>query len=70
MAGTTLSQITTLPSHPSNLPLIVGGGKPQGYLYVGTHPHGAPIWGSVDTMSLSMMTTNADAATVGHAEDQ
>jgi hypothetical protein len=70
MAGTTLSQITTLPSHPSNLPLIVGGGKPQGYLYVGTHPHGGPIWGSVDTMSLSMMATQADASEAGHVEGQ
>ena len=70
MAGTTLSQMAPLPSIPSTPPLIVSGRKQEGYLYVGTHPHGAPIWGSVDTMSLSMMTTNADAATVGHAEDQ
>ena len=70
MAGTTLSQMAPLPSIPSTPPLIVGGRKPEGYLYVGTPPHGAPIWGSVDTMSLSMMTTNADAAAVGHAEDQ
>ena len=34
---------------------------------------GSTIWGSVDTadtMSLSMLTTHADAAAVGHAEDQ
>jgi hypothetical protein len=70
MAGTTLSQMATLPSIPSNPPLIVGGRKPEGYLYVGTHPHGGPIWGSVDMMSLSMMTTNADATAVGNAENQ
>ena len=36
-AGTTLSQMVTLPSPPSNPPLIVGGHKPDGYLYVGAH---------------------------------
>ena len=70
MAGTTLSQMATLPSHPSNPPLIVGGRKPEGYLYVGTHPHGGPIWGAVDTMSLSMMATQADTVAAGHAEGQ
>ena len=70
MAGTTLSQMTTLPSHPSNQQLIVGGRKPDGYVYVGTHHHGGPIWGSVDTMSLSMMATQADASEAGHVEGQ
>ena len=69
-AGTTLSQITTLPSHPSNLPLIVGGGKPQGYIFVGNHHPGGPIYGSADTVSASMMHSPADAAAPGHAEDQ
>ena len=69
-AGTTLSQMVTLPSPPSNPPLIVDGHKPDGYLYVGAHHHGAPIWGSMDTMLSSMMATNADAAAAGHAEDQ
>jgi hypothetical protein len=32
-AGTTMSQMTTLPSRPSNLPLIVGGHQPTGYIY-------------------------------------
>ncbi len=69
-AGTMLSQMTTLPSRPSNPPLIVGGHQPTGYIYVGTHHHGGPIWGSVDTVSLSMMDYPADAAATGHAEGQ
>jgi hypothetical protein len=69
-AGTTLSQMTTLPSRPSNPPLIVGGHQPPGYIFVGTHHHGNPIWGSVDTVSLSMMDFPADAAATGHAEGQ
>ena len=69
-AGTTLSQMTTLPSHPLHPPLIVGGQQPQGYIFVGTHHHGGPIWGSVDTVSSSMMDSPADAAAPGHAEDQ
>ena len=69
-AGTTLSQMTTLPSRPLNPPLIVGGHQPQGYIFVGTHHHGGPIWGSVDTVSLSMMDSPADAAAMGHAEGQ
>ena len=70
MAGTPLVQMATLPSPTSTPPLIVGGHKPEGYLYVGTHHHVAPIWGSMDTMLLSRMATNADAAAAGHAEDQ
>ena len=69
-AGTTLGQMATLPSPTSTPPLIVGGHKPEGYLYVGAHHHGAPIWGSMDTMMLSRMATNADAVAAGHAEDQ
>ena len=82
-AGTTLSQMTTLPSRPSNPPLIVAGHQPTGYIYVGTHHHGGPIWGSVDTVSLSMMDSPADefffcknnkrtiiTASTGHAEGQ
>ena len=69
-AGTTLSQMTTLPPRPSHPPLIVGGPLPTGYIFVGTHHHGGPIWGSVDTVSLSMMDYPADAAATGHAEGQ
>ena len=69
-AGTTLSQMTTLPSRPSNPRLIVGGHQPTGYIYVGTHHHGGPIWGSVDTVLLSMMDSPADAAATGLAEGQ
>ena len=36
-------------------PLIVGGPLPDGYLYVGTHHQGAPIWGSIDTVASSKM---------------
>ena len=69
-AGTTLSQMTTLPWRPSNPPLIVGGHQPPGYIFVGTHHHGGPTWGSVDTVSLSMMDSPADAAATGHVEGQ
>ena len=55
---------------PSNPPLIVGGHQPPGYIFVGTHHHGGPIWGSVDTVSLSMMDSPADAAATGHVEGQ
>ena len=34
-AGTTLAQMATLPSPTSTPQLIVGGPKPEGYLYVG-----------------------------------
>ena len=66
-AGTTLSQMTTLPPRP---PLIVGGPPPPGYVFVGRHPHVGPIYGSADTVSASMMHSPADAAATGHAEDQ
>ena len=70
MEGTPLTQMATLPSPTSTPPLIVGDYKPQGYLYVGAHHHGDPIWGSMDTMLLSRMATQADAAAEGHAEGQ
>ena len=70
MAGTPLAQMATLPPPSSPPPLIVGCPKPEGYLYVGAHHHGAPIWGSMDTMLLSRMCTNANAAAAGHAEGQ
>ena len=69
-AGTTMSQMTTLPSRPSNPPLIVGGHQPPGYVFVGTHHHGVPIWGFVDTVSLSMMDSPAYAAATGRDEGQ
>ena len=69
-AGTTLSQMTTLPPRPLHPPLIVGGPPPPGYIFVGRHHHGGPIYGSADTVSASMMHSPADAASPGHAEDQ
>jgi hypothetical protein len=69
-AGTTLSQMTTLPPPPLHPPLIVGGLPPPGYIYVGRHQHGGPIYGSADTVSASVMHSPADAAASGHAEDQ
>ncbi len=69
-AGTTLSQMTTLPPRPLHPQLIVGRPQPPGYIFVGTHHHGGPIYGSVDTVSSSMMDSPADAAAPGHAEDQ
>ena len=69
-AGTTLSQMTMPPPRPSHPPLIVGGPLPPGYIFVGSHHHGGPIYGSVDTVSASMMHSPADAAAPGHAEDQ
>jgi len=69
-AGTTLSQMTTLPPRPLHPPLIVGGPQPPGYIFAGRHHHGGPIYGSADTVSASMMHSPADAAAPGHAEDQ
>ena len=69
-AGTTLSQMTTLPPRPLHPPLIVGGPPPPGYILVGRHHHGGPIYGSADTVSASMMHSPADAEAPGHAEDQ
>jgi len=61
-AATSLTQMEIMPPTASPQPSIVGGPKPEGYLYVDSHHHGAPIWGSMDTMLLSRMGTNADAA--------
>ena len=69
-AGTTLSQMTTLPPPSLHPPLIVGGLPPPGSVYVGRHQHGGPIYGSADTVSASVMHSPADAAASGHAEDQ
>ena len=33
----------------------LGGPLPEGYLYVGTHHQGGPIWGSIDTVASSKM---------------
>ncbi len=49
-AGTTLSQMTTLPPRPLHPPLIVGGPQPPGYIFVGNHHHDGPIYGSADTV--------------------
>jgi hypothetical protein len=40
-------------------PLIVGGPQPEGYVYVGSHHHVGTIWGSMDTVAVSMMETRA-----------
>jgi hypothetical protein len=69
-AGTTLSQMTTLPPRPLHPQLIVGGPPLPGYIFVGRHHHDCPIYGSADTVSASMMHSPADAAAPGHAEDQ
>jgi hypothetical protein len=65
-AATSLTQMATMPPTASPPQLIVGCPKQEGYLYVGSHHHGAPIWGSMDTMLLSRM----DAAAAGHTEGQ
>jgi hypothetical protein len=41
---------------------IVGGSYPEGYVYIGNN-HGLTIWGSMDTVALSMM----DAEAAGNA---
>jgi hypothetical protein len=63
--GDAVAQMATT-STASTQPLIVGGHKPEGYVYVGSHHLGAPIWGSMDTVVSSRM----DATTAGHATDQ
>ncbi len=68
-AGTTLSQMTTLPPRPLHPPLIVGVPPPPGYIFVGSHHHGGPIYGSADTVEASMMHSPADAAAPRHAEN-
>jgi hypothetical protein len=48
------------PPTASQPPLIVGGQQcPEGYVFVGTHPHGGSIWGSLDTVTASMMEHGA-----------
>ena len=55
-AATWLTQLATMPPTASpSPPLIVGGPLPEGYLYVGTHHQGGPIWGSIDTVASSKM---------------
>ena len=52
--GGALTQLATMPPTASpSPPLIVGGPLPEGYLYVGTHHQGGPIWGSIDTVASS-----------------
>ena len=57
-------------SKAPHLLLIVGGLLPPGYIFVGRHHHGGPIYGSADTVHASMMHSPVDAAAPGHAEDQ
>ncbi len=54
-AATSLTQMATMPPTASPSPLIVGCPQSAGYLYVGRHHHGCPIWGSMDTVALSKM---------------
>jgi len=54
--GGALTQLATMPPTTSpSPPLIVGGPLQDGYLYVGTHHQGAPIWASIDTVASSKM---------------
>ncbi len=47
------------PPTTSAPPLIVGGQQPEGYVFVSTHHHGVAIWGSIDTVTASMMKNGA-----------
>ncbi len=42
--------------------MIVGGSQPEGYVFIGSNQD-RTIWGSMDTVALSMM----DAAATGNA---
>jgi hypothetical protein len=55
--GAVAQLAASTPPTASPPPLIVGGQQPEGYVYVGTHHHGGTIWGSIDTVTASMMET-------------
>ncbi len=57
--GAVEQMAVSTPPAASQPPLIVGGQQPEGYVYVGTHHHGGTIWGSIDTVTASMMETGA-----------
>ena len=54
--GTVAQMAASAPPTVSPPPLIVGCQQcPEGYMLVGTHPHGGPVWGSFDTVTASVM---------------
>ena len=54
--GTVAQMAASAPPTASPPPLIVGCQQcPEGYMLVGTHPHGGPVWGSFDTVTASVM---------------
>ena len=57
--GAVAQLAVSAPPTASSPPLIVGGQQPEGYVFVGTHHHGGSIWGSIDTVTASMMETGA-----------
>ena len=57
-----VAQMAAAGATVSTQPLIVGGSQPELYVYVGSN-HGRVIWGSMDTVALSMM----DAEAAGNA---
>jgi alkanesulfonate monooxygenase SsuD/methylene tetrahydromethanopterin reductase-like flavin-dependent oxidoreductase (luciferase family) len=58
--GAVAQMAVPTPPTASPPPLIVGGQQcPEGYVFVGTHHHGVAIWGSVDTVTASMMENEA-----------
>ena len=58
--GAVAQMAASTPPTVSQPPLIVGGQQcPEGYVFVGTHPHGGSVWGSIDTVTASMMENGA-----------
>ena len=57
--GAVAQMAASTPPTASPPQLIVGGQQPEGYVYVGNHHHGGTIWGSIDTVTASMMETGA-----------
>jgi hypothetical protein len=57
--GAVAQLAVSAPPTTSAPPLIVGSQQPEGYVLVGTHHHGVAIWGSIDTVTASMMENGA-----------
>ena len=57
--GAVAQMAASTPPTASPPQLIVGGQQPEGYVYVGNHHPGGTIWGSIDTVTASMMETGA-----------
>ena len=57
--GAVAQLVVSAPPTTSAPPLIVGGQQPEGYVFVSTHHHGGAIWGSIDTVTASMMENGA-----------